>query len=70
MESEAPPIYECALAELLAEGITPTPAALQRRRDSAWTPAVGDPCLGRFRAGPDGLALRKAWFPGARAPKR
>ena len=43
----------------------PTRAALQRRRDRAWAPAVGDRCEGRYRAGPDGLALRKAWYPGA-----
>ena len=42
----------------------PTPAALQRRRDRARVPAVGDRCEGRFRAGVDGLSLRKAWFPG------
>ena len=34
----------------------PTRAALQRRRDRAWAPAVGDRCEGRFRAGPDRTA--------------
>ena len=42
----------------------PTPPKLQRRRDRAWTPAVGDPCEGRYKAGEDGAWLRKDWFPG------
>jgi hypothetical protein len=45
------------VAESLDE--TPTPAALRRRRDQAWTPAVGEPCEGRYKAGEDGLSRRK-----------
>ena len=36
----------------------------ERRRDAAWTPAVGDRCEGRWRAAQDGQSRRKAWFPG------
>ena len=43
---------------------TPTPAALQRRRNRAWNPAVGDRCEGRWRAAKDGLARRTDWFEG------
>ena len=131
MASEAPPMYECALTELLAEGVaedvrpvleqwiespkafaeayeklsrdspaqaelargllpagaragglrndylslalrevaksldeTPTPAALRHRRDKAWTPAVGEPCEGRYKAGEDGPSRRIPWYSG------
>ena len=40
-----------------------TPAKLQRRRNTAWIPAVGDPCEGRYRAGEDGKFQRKNWYP-------
>ena len=132
MASEAPPIYECALAELLAEGVaqdvhplltewsespeafveayqtlsgdspalaelarsllpagdaaradgpccaelklalrefaesldqTSTPAALRKRRNKVWTPAVGEPCEGRYKAGED-PSRRTDWFSG------
>ena len=42
----------------------PTPAALQRRRDRAWAPAVGDRCEGRYRAGADGRTRRTKCYPG------
>ena len=41
-----------------------TPAALQRRRDGAWTPAVGDACEARYKAGEDGPSRRTVWFSG------
>ena len=44
----------------------PTRAALQRRRDRKWAPAVGDRCEGRYRAGPDGLAVVGVRHGGAR----
>ena len=50
------------VAESLDE--TPTPAALQRRRNKSWNPAVGDRCEGRYRAAKDGLARRTEWFEG------
>ena len=33
----------------------PTPAALQRRRNRAWTPAVGDACEARYKASTHGV---------------
>ena len=41
-------------------------AALRRRRDKAWTPAVGEPCEGRYKAGEDGPSRRTAWYSGKR----
>ena len=59
-----PALYE-AVSEFTASlDETPTPAALQRRRDRAWAPAVGDPCEGRYKAGEDGPSRRREWFPG------
>ena len=50
------------VAESLDE--VPTPAALQRRRDRAWTPAVGEACEARYMASEDGASRRPHWFPG------
>ena len=59
-----------ALAQALREfkeslDETPTPRALQRRRDKSWFPAVGDACEGRFLlTSKDGTSQRREWFPG------
>ena len=56
-----------ALAQALREfkeslDETPTPRALQRRRDKSWFPAVGDACEGRYKAAVDGKSQRKDWI--------